>query len=64
MAYAKLGKDRINSADLYPAAPTAVSKLRCFDVILSVRRQKRKSREPLEYLYPRAWSGKALQQLL
>jgi len=61
---AELGDDRIDRSDLNALAPTAISHLGGFDMIVNIRRDRGKQRELLNDFLPRARSLKSLQQLL
>ena len=61
---AQLGEQRVDGADLNPVAPTFVAKSSRFDVVIPVRRQKRKCSEPRHDLRLRTRPSVALQKFL
>ena len=64
MTDAELREQRVDRADLHAGATAAVAQFRRVDVILPVRAEERKNREPVDDIAARAGSRKTLQQLL
>lgn len=64
MTYAKLSKQRIDSAHLYPCSAANVPDSCRADMVVPVWLYERQSRKPLDDLRLRLRSGEALQQFL
>ena len=64
VAKTQLGQERIDRSDLDPATTAEIAQFRRLYVIVSIRRQQRQHREPLQngFAIPRA--GETLQQFL
>ena len=61
---AKLGKQRVHSADLHAVSPAAVAQLSRLDMVAPVRNQQRQRSEAIEDARSVPWTGKPLQQFL
>ena len=61
---AQLGKQGVNSAYLQAGATASVAQIGSFNVVLSLRIEKRQSCKPLDDILAGARSGESLQEFL
>ena len=64
MPDAKLREESINSSDLYSSAPTAISQIRSFNVIVAIGDEKRYCGKPVQNFRAGFRTRKTLQDLL